>query len=137
MILPTGNGGTGVGTTPTNGEILIGNGSGYTVANLTPGTGIGVGNASGTITLSNDGVLSLTGTGNEVSVTESTGAITVSLPQHIASSSSPTFTSLNLTGTSNQLVLGTADTATITTAALTNNRIYTFPDGSGTIVLWS
>ena len=133
--LPTGNGGTGVGATPTNGQILIGNGSGYTVANLTPGSGIGVGNASGTITLSNDGVLSLTGTGSEVSVTQSTGDITISLPQHIDQSSSPTFTALNLTGTSNQLVLGTADTATITTAALTNNRIYTFPDGSGTVCI--
>ena len=134
-VLPTGNGGTGVATTPGNGQILIGNGSGYTVATLTAGNGIGVGNASGAITLSNDGVLSLTGTGSEVSVTQSTGDITISLPQAIDQTSSPTFASMNLTGTSNQLVLGTGDTATITTAALTNSRIYTFPDGSGTVCL--
>jgi hypothetical protein len=51
--LGVGNGGTGVTTTPSNGQLLIGNGTGYTVATLTPGTGIGVANGVGTITVSN------------------------------------------------------------------------------------
>jgi hypothetical protein len=49
--LAIGNGGTGVTGTPTNGQLLIGNGSGYTIANLTAGTGISITNGAGTISL--------------------------------------------------------------------------------------
>ena len=41
------NGGTGLGTTPTNGQLLIGNGSGYTLATLTAGAGISISNGRG------------------------------------------------------------------------------------------
>ncbi len=44
-------GGTGLGTTPSNGQLLIGNGTGYTLATLTGGTGIDITNGSGTITV--------------------------------------------------------------------------------------
>ena len=44
-------GGTGVATTPTNGQLLIGNGTGYAVANLTAGTGISITNGGGSITI--------------------------------------------------------------------------------------
>lgn len=54
-ILPVGNGGLGVTTTPSNGQIPIGNGTGYTVGAITPGTGINVTNASGSITISISG----------------------------------------------------------------------------------
>ncbi|MBK8658917.1 MAG: hypothetical protein IPN22_08615, partial [Bacteroidetes bacterium] len=53
--LPVGNGGTGTSTTPINGQLLIGNGTNYSVANLTSGTGINVSNGAGTITVSNTG----------------------------------------------------------------------------------
>jgi hypothetical protein len=46
------NGGTGLTSTPGNGQIDIGNGSGFTRANLTPGTAITITNASGAITIS-------------------------------------------------------------------------------------
>lgn len=46
-----GTGGTGVTTTPTNGQLLIGNGSGYTLATITAGSGITVTNGAGSITL--------------------------------------------------------------------------------------
>jgi len=49
--LPIGNGGTGTATVPANGQLLIGNGAGYTVATLTAGPGVGVTNAAGSITL--------------------------------------------------------------------------------------
>jgi len=53
--LPLGNGGTGVTSTPSNGQLLIGNGSGYTVATLTDGSnGIDITNAAGSITPSFD-----------------------------------------------------------------------------------
>lgn len=45
-------GGTGLTATPTNGQLLIGNGSGYTLSTLTAGSGVTVTNGSGTITLS-------------------------------------------------------------------------------------
>jgi hypothetical protein len=46
-------GGTGTGTAPTNGQLLIGNGTGYTLGTLTAGAGITVTNASGAITITN------------------------------------------------------------------------------------
>jgi hypothetical protein len=49
--LEVSQGGTGVTTTPTNGQILIGNGSGFTLATLTAGTGITITNTSGAITI--------------------------------------------------------------------------------------
>jgi fibronectin-binding autotransporter adhesin len=46
-------GGTGLGTTPTNGQLLIGNGAGYTLSTLTAGTGISISNSAGGITINN------------------------------------------------------------------------------------
>ncbi len=48
------NGGTGVGGTPTDGQLLIGNGVGYTLSTLTEGTGIGVANGPGSIAVKID-----------------------------------------------------------------------------------
>jgi hypothetical protein len=44
------------------------------------------------------GVTSITGTANQVVASASTGAVTLSLPQSIATASSPTFTNLTTTG---------------------------------------
>ena len=49
--LGVGNGGTGVATTPTNGQVLIGNGTNYTLTNLTAGTGVNITNGAGAITI--------------------------------------------------------------------------------------
>lgn len=53
--LAVADGGTGVSTVPSNGQLLIGNGSGYTVANLTAGTGVTITNSAGGITLATTG----------------------------------------------------------------------------------
>lgn len=45
-------GGTGLTSTPTNGQVLIGNGSGFSLSTLTAGTGVTITNGSGTITIS-------------------------------------------------------------------------------------
>ena len=50
-VVPVANGGTGLSSVPANGQILIGNGSGFTLATLTAGTGITITNTSGTITI--------------------------------------------------------------------------------------
>lgn len=74
-VLPVANGGTGTGTF-TNGQLLIGNTTGNTLAKAT-----------------------LTGTANQVVVTNGTGTITLSTPQDIGTGSSPSFTGLTVTTT--------------------------------------
>ena len=49
--LPISKGGTNVTTVPSNGQILIGNGTGYTVASLTQGSGITITPGAGTISI--------------------------------------------------------------------------------------
>ena len=53
--LPVANGGTGVTATPANGELLIGNGSGFTKTTLTAGSGITVTNGAGSISIASSG----------------------------------------------------------------------------------
>ena len=48
-------GGTNLTATPTNGQLPIGNGTGYTLATLTAGSGVTVTNGSGTITIAATG----------------------------------------------------------------------------------
>jgi len=75
-IIPVASGGTGLSTIPTNGQLLIGNGTGYTLNTLAVGAGISVVNGLGTITLANTGVLSnIAGTG--ISVSGATGDVTI------------------------------------------------------------
>ena len=49
--LPIAKGGTGVIATPTNGQLLIGNGTGFTLAQLTQGTNVTITPGVGTITI--------------------------------------------------------------------------------------
>jgi hypothetical protein len=53
--LPYLAGGTGISTTPTNGQIDIGNGTGFTRTTITAGNGVTVTNGAGSITLSSAG----------------------------------------------------------------------------------
>jgi uncharacterized protein (TIGR02145 family) len=53
------NGGTGLSTTPANGQIDIGNGTGFTRATLTQGTGISITNTGGAITIASSSPLPL------------------------------------------------------------------------------
>lgn len=84
-ILPAANGGTGVDfSTATNGQLPIGNGTGVTLATLT-------------------------GTANQVSVTNGAGSITLALPQAIATTSTPQFARIGLgTGAGAAAALTTA-----------------------------
>ena len=54
--LPIANGGTGLSTTPSNGQLDIGNGTGFTRATLTAGTGISITNTSGAISIGSTAV---------------------------------------------------------------------------------
>ncbi len=67
---------------------------------LAAGTGISLTTSTadnGNATIANTGVVSLAGTANQVSVSASTGSVTLSLPQNIHSGASPTFTNVSLT----------------------------------------
>jgi hypothetical protein len=118
-------GGTGLTSAPANGQLLIGNATGYTLATLTAGTGIGVANAAGSITISNSGVTALAGTANQITASASTGSVTLSLPSAITAPGSLTVTTnLTVSGlTANSMVYsGTAGLLTAT-AAPTNGQI--------------
>lgn len=61
-------GGTGLTSTPTNGQLLIGGGTGYFLSTLTAGSGISITNGAGSITIAATG-----GTGTVTSVAASGG----------------------------------------------------------------
>lgn len=117
-------GGTGTGSTPSNGQLLIGNGIGYTIATLT-------------------------GTTDQITVTNGAGSITLALPQAIATSSTPQFAKLGIgagahalaklyltSGTISHAVVDNGNTSTADTidfsagniqkSTLTDNVTYTF-----------
>ena len=104
------SGGTGLTTTPTNGQIDIGNGTGFTRTTLTAGTNVAITNTAGGITIAstNPGgtVTSVNASGGTTGLTFSGGPITAS-------------GTLTLSGT-----LGTANGGTGTTSTT----------GSGSVV---
>lgn len=50
--LPVANGGTGISTTPSSNQVLVGNGSGYSLATLTAGSNVSITNSGGNLTIS-------------------------------------------------------------------------------------
>lgn len=94
---------------------------------VTGGTGISASYASTSniLTITNEGVQSLTGTADQITASASTGAVTLSLPQSIATTSSPTFTALSVGSgsltagsvTLTDALLGTATTSIADTSA--------------------
>ena len=110
--LPIANGGTGLTTTPANGALDIGNGTGFTRTTLTAGTGISVTNASGSITIAASG-----GTGTVTSV-----AATV--PSFLSIAGSPITTSGTLAISYSGTALPVANGGTgVTTSTGTGNVV--------------
>ena len=114
--LPVGNGGTGLATTPANGALNIGNGTGFTQTTLTAGSGITITNASGAITIAASG-----GSGTVTSVAQSfTGGI-------ISVAGSPITTSgtlaLTVAGTSGGIPYFTSTSTWATSALLAANAL--------------
>jgi len=76
-------GGTGLTATPTNGQLAIGNGTGYSLATLTAGTNVSISNTAGGITISatpsaGGTVTSVDVSGGTTGLTTSGGPVTVS-----------------------------------------------------------
>jgi hypothetical protein len=99
------NGGTGTDTTPTNGQLLIGNGAGYTLNTLTEGTGVGVTNGAGSVTvkIKDTGV-----TAGSYGTSSSVPNYAVNAQGQLTSSSS-----VNIAIDANQITSGTINTARI------------------------
>lgn len=81
--IDVGYGGTGLTAAPSNGQLAIGNGTGYTLANLTAGTNVSISNTSGGITISatpsaGGSVTSVDASGGTTGLTFSGGPVTVS-----------------------------------------------------------
>ena len=140
--LPVAAGGTGVTTTPTNGQLLIGNGSGYTVANLTAGTGCTINNSAGGITIN------ATGTGGSVT------SVGMTVPSFLSVTGSPVTTTGTLavsysgtalpvanggtgqtTYTNGQLLIGNTTGGTLAKSTLTAGSGISITNGAGSITI--
>lgn len=127
------SGGTGLSTIPTSGQLLIGNGTGYTLDTLTPGPGISVANASGTITLANTGVLSWAGGVTGLTPAgPATGAITLSGLLNVASGGTG-----QSTYTNGQLLIGNTAGNTLGKATLTAGSGIAITNGAASVTIAS
>ena len=127
-------GGTGSAAAPSNGQLLVGNGTGFTLNTLNGGPGVGITNAAGSITIT------ATGTGfiasvNATSPLQSTGtqSITISLASAVP-------VSLGGTGqtsapSNGQLLIGNGSSFVLST--LTAGTGMTITNNAGSITLAS
>lgn len=76
--LPYTRGGTGLTATPANGQLLIGNGSGFSLGTITAGTNISISNSAGGISISSSGGGGGGGTVTSVSLSTGSTGLTVS-----------------------------------------------------------
>ena len=127
------NGGTGVSAIPTSGQLLIGNGAGYTLNTLTPGAGIGVTNAAGSITLANTGVLSWSGGATGLTpATPTVGNVTLSGLLNVASGGTG-----QSTYTNGQLLIGNTTGNTLGKATLTAGSGIAITNGAASVTIAS
>ena len=129
--LAVANGGTGLTTAPTNGQIDIGStGVGFVRTTITPGTGISVTNAAGSITLANTGVTSFSaGTTGLTPNTSTTGAITLAGTLAVANGG----TGLTAAPANGQLLIGNSTNYTLST--LTAGTGISVTNAAGSITL--
>jgi hypothetical protein len=157
--LAVASGGTGVTTTPSNGQLLIGNGTGYTAANLTAGSNVTITNSAGGITIaattSSGTVTSVTGTSPVASTGGTTPVISLSanygdtlnpyasktanyfLAAPNGSAGVPTFRAIAAGDipTLNQNTTGTAAGLSATLAVASGGTGVTTSTGTGSVVL--
>lgn len=139
--LPIANGGTALTTTPTNGQLLIGNGTGYSLATLTQGANITITNSAGGITIAgNAGTVTSVAqsfTGGLISVAGSpiTSSGTLALTVAGTSGGIPYFSSASTWASSAALTQygivygGGAGAAPVSTAAGTTGQVLTATTG--------
>lgn len=133
--LPISNGGTGTTTVPSNGQILIGDGTGYQVANIATGSGISITDSPGGITITNSGVISINASGGTTGMTFSGGPVshigTLTLGGTLGVANGGT--GLSLTPAAGQLLIG--DGSGFTAATLTAGSNISISNGPGAITI--
>ena len=137
-------GGTGLTTTPANGELDIGNGSGFTRTTLTAGSGVTITNSSGGISISATGaggtITAVTGTAPVVSSGGtapdiSMAAATTSVSGYLTSTDWNTFNGKGTVTSVAALTLGTSGTdvsSTVATGTTTPVITFNLPSASAT-----
>jgi len=90
--LPVANGGTGTTAAPSNGQLHIGNGTGFALTTMSQGTTAGV------------------------TINNGAGSITLDTAQDIRTSASPTFNTVNVTNLISPTVIAGSNEATVTAA---------------------
>jgi hypothetical protein len=124
--LPIANGGTGLTSTPANGALDIGNGTGFTRTTLTQGTGITITNGAGSISIANAGVTTFSaGTTGLTPSSATSGAVTLAGTLAVANGGTGVTTS---TGTGS-VVLSTSPT--LVTPVLGTPTSVTLTNGTG------
>jgi hypothetical protein len=129
-------GGTGLTSTPSNGQIDIGNGTGFTRSTLSAGTGVSISNTSGAITIS------ATGSGGTVTTVSvvSTNGFTGTVANATTTPAITLTTSITglLQGNGTALSAVTIGTGIgFTGGTISNSLPMTYPSGSGIAVVSS
>jgi trimeric autotransporter adhesin len=114
--LPIANGGTNSSTTLNNSRIMVSSGGAIVEASALTNGQLLVGSTGAAPVAA-----SLTGTANQISVATGAGSITLSTPQNIHTSASPTFTGITLSG--------------LTTAGIVKNSVAGVLSGGNSISL--
>ena len=121
-VLPVANGGTGLSATPTNGQLDIGNGVGFTRTTLTAGSGVSITNGSGSITISATGsggtVTSVNVSGGTTGLTTSGGPVTTSGTITLAGTLATTNGGTGLTSFTSGGAVYATSTSALTTGTL-------------------
>ncbi len=127
-------GGTGQTSTPTNGQLLIGNGTGFTLNTLNGGSGVSITNNAGSITIT------ATGTGfiasvNATSPLQSVGtdSITISIASSTGSGAVVLASGAQFSATSANITTLSSTSANITTLTGTSATITNLLDGAGNV----
>ena len=131
------NGGTGLTVTPSNGQIDIGNGTGFTRAALTPSSGISITNGSGSITIAASGITSanLSSTAGITNAQLANSKTTLGLTDLILGGTVTSVTGLSSLTSTNLIGALTGNASTATKLAATKNINGVAFDGSADITV--
>ena len=128
--------GTGISTSGTYPSFTITNTAPDQTVTLTDGGSIGISGTYPSFTLTNNGVTSLTGTANEIDVSGSTGAITLSLPATINADTTGNAATATSATTATNVASGTANQIPYQTGAGATSFIVA-PTTASTALTWN
>lgn len=118
--VPVSAGGTGLTSTPSSGQVAIGNGSGFTLSTLTAGNGIDITNGAGSITIARSGA--------------SVSSAPVTATSNYTVTATDTWIINNKTGSSLTVTLPSAASYTGRELTIQNYQAYTVVSASSNVV---